>query len=69
MSSGETGDVQYGIGAQDNYLHNAVQAEGYVPVDQYTLEDNVKIIKNKTYKHRCSRWFLKQSWAPRCYLL
>jgi len=42
VSSGETGDVQYGIGAQNNNLHNAIQAEGYVPVQQYTLEDDNK---------------------------
>lgn len=47
VSSGETGDVQYGIGARNNNLKNSVQAEGAVPMQAYINEDESKKNRHK----------------------
>ena len=42
QSSGETGQTQYGTGAQNNFLHNAVQAEDVIPVKPYIKQNESK---------------------------
>ena len=41
-TTGEIGETQYGAGAEDNELHNAVQAESVVPTAPYIKKDKSK---------------------------